>query len=149
MCVGGVVDQSRRQFTQIPPASTTLQKIPPDPNSLKSDPTSLNHLKKDPTRSQQAQPPHLQLLESLVSCQNTFLGQNWSLCSLVSSLRFSSRKTNANFASHYEHLDVQHGSDEEKDASVEGMMKMMTMMMMRKRMMRGRKRMMMMMTRNP
>ena len=84
-----------------------------------------------------------------MSCQNTFLGQNWSLCSLVSSLRFSSRKTNANFASHYEHLDVQHGSDEEKDASVEGMMKMMTMMMMRKRMMRGRKRMMMMMTRNP
>ena len=64
-----------------------------------------------------------------MSCQNTFLGPNWFLCSLVSvlDLRFSSRKTNANFASECEHLDVQHGSEEEKDAGVEGMMKRMVM----------------------
>ena len=64
-----------------------------------------------------------------MSCQNTFLAPNWFLCSLVSvlDLRFSSRKTNANFASECEHLDVQHGSEEEKDAGVEGMMKRMVM----------------------
>ena len=94
----------------------------PVSEAVYSDPTSLNHLAKDPTRSQQPKPLCLQLLKSLVNCQNTYLGQNWFLCSLVSVFRsqVSSRKTNANFASDCEHLDVQHGNDEEKDAGLEG-----------------------------
>ena len=76
-----------------------------------------------------------------MSCQNTSLGQNWFPCCLVnvfgSQVFFS--ETNVNFASDCEHLGVQHGIVEEKDAGVEGMM--MRMMM--------RKVMMMMMRRNP